>query len=296
MTPGEDRKPLAPRLLGFVKLLGPGDMAVAFAAAALSARLAAGWDVARAAACAFGLAAVVAGANVNDAWLHRDAYLRAWPFNPLAQRHVGATEARWLALVLAGVGLGLTVTAGIRASSAAFVLAAVLLAFNYFFFGAFLGHNFRAVVAAAGPMVYGWFGLGGTWRPLVVPALATGALAFAATAFADVGAREGAAAGGLRVLGATRGRAALAWAGGLAAAGAAAWGMPWGRPRGSTFYLTAVGTATAITLVYAVLNLRRREADIVLAASTAHLVKFILFLLMVAAYGETYPWSNGVVR
>ncbi|HUU55824.1 MAG TPA: UbiA family prenyltransferase [bacterium] len=273
---------------GFFRLARPADWALAFAGAALGARLAGSGfrpDVALGAAA---LATVIAGAFVNGDWLHRKTRVLANPSNPLAREWVRPGEAKWLGFILLAVGLAAAAYLGLRPFAAALLTAAFMLLINYFFDKAYFVRNAVAAAVVVVPVLYGWFWLARGAEAPVVAATAGGLMAIAASVFRDVENRRADEVVDRRTLAAAGGRLPVIVAGGFALAATAISVVPYRLEGYSRRYLALVAAVGGLMLFYTILSLRRREPDPLLAASTARMIKFLIFVFFIGTYWELY--------
>lgn len=266
----------------------PADWGLAFAGAALGARLAGGPVHVSVTLGASAIAAVIAGAFVNGDWLHRASRLLAQPRNPLAQGLVRPAEAKWLGFALLVAGLAATSLLGFRPFAAAFFTAALLLLFNYFLDRVFFARNFIAVAVVVLPLVYGWLWGGAAGDPPVVPAAAAALMAVAASVFRDVESRRADEMVGRKTLAASGSRLPVIVAGVAAAAATAIALTPYWLLGYSRRYLALVGAVGGLMIFYTVLNLRRPTPDTLFAASTARMFKFLIFVYFAGLYWETF--------
>ncbi|MEE9457017.1 MAG: UbiA family prenyltransferase [bacterium] len=275
-------------VLGFLRLVRPGDWGVAFAGASLGAWLAGGafrFDVALTAAA---VATVIAGAFVNGDWYHRRTRVLASPGNPIARGLVRPGEAKWLGFILLAAGLAAAAYLGLRTFAAAFFTAAIVLLFNYFFDKAYFARNVVAASVVALPVFYGWFVFGGAGEPPVVAVAVGGLVALSASVFRDVENRDGDEVVGRKTIAAAGGRFPVWVAGAFALAATAIAIVPYWVGEYSRRYLTFVAAVGGLMIFYTILNLRRPEPDPLLAGSTARMFKFLIFVFFVGTYWELF--------
>jgi 4-hydroxybenzoate polyprenyltransferase len=274
-------------LLASLRLMRPADWGLAFAGAALGARLAGGPVHVSVTLGASAIAAVIAGAFVNGDWLHRATRLLAKPHNPLAQGLVRPAEAKWLGFALLGLGLAAASLLGFRPFAAAFFTAALLLLFNYFLDRVFFARNVAAAAVVVLPVVYGWLWAGAAGDPPVVPAAAAALMAVAASVFRDVESWQADEMVGRKTLAASGDRLPVIVAGVAAASAAAIALTPYWLQAYSRRYLALVAAVGGLMVFYTVLNLRRPTPDPLFAASTARMLKFLIFVYFAGLYWET---------
>jgi len=271
---------------GFFRLVRPADWVLAFAGVALGARLAGiglGAEVVLGGAA---LATVIAGAFVNGDWLHRQTRVLACPGNPLAREWVRPGEAKWLGFILLALGLAGAAYLGLRSFAAALLTAAFMLLVNYFFDKTYFVRNVVAAVVVAVPLLYGWFWPGRDVEPPVVAATVAGLMAIVAGVFRDVESRRADEVVERKTLATAGGRLPVFAAGGFALTATVISLVPYWQERYSRRYLALVAAVGGLMLFYTILNLRRREPDPLLAASTARMVKFLIFVFFVGTYWE----------
>lgn len=274
-------------ILASLRLMRPADWGLAFAGAALGARLAGGPVHVSVTLGASAIAAVIAGTFVNGDWLHRATRLLAQPRNPLALGLVRPAEAKWLGFALLGVGLAAASLLGFRPFAAAFFTAALLLLFNYFLDRVFFARNVAAVAVAVLPVVYGWLWAGAATEAPVVPAAAAALIALAASVFRDVESRQADEMVGRKTLAASGGRLPVVVAGVAAASAATIALTPYWLLGYSRRYLALAAAVGGVMTFYTILNLRRPKPDPLFAASTARMFKFLIFVYFAGLYWET---------
>ncbi|MGD8717965.1 MAG: UbiA family prenyltransferase [Candidatus Zixiibacteriota bacterium] len=274
-------------VIGFLRLMRPADWAVAFAGAALGARLAGAPPAVSITPVAAAVAAVIAGAFVNGDWLHRRTRLLASPGNPIARGLVRPGEAKWLGFILMAVGLAGAAFFGLRTFAAALFTAAFILLVNYFFDKTYFMRNVLAAVVVIMPLTYGWLAAGGDAEPPVVAAVTAGLIAISASVFRDVETRRADEIVGRKTVASAGGRFPVIVAGAFALAAVVVSVIPYWTGDYSRRYVALVAAVGGLMLFYAVLNLRRREPDPLFAASTARMMKFLIFVYFAGVYWET---------
>lgn len=276
------------RFTGFARVAHIGDMALAFAGGALSARLVGLTSFATTIRGAAAAALVVGGALANDEWLRRQEYAKARPFNPLAQMFVKEGEARWFSIILLILGVALASTLGWRPGVAAFALGALLLSSNYFLVGLPLGANGRAALVAGLPVLFGAAGLGGGWGAVAAAAAGAALVGLGASLFAEVeGAEASAFVGRWTFGGIAGGKPALVLGGAAGVLGVACLAWPFRLGAYAPACWTALAAAAALMIIYTFLNMRRAEADASFAGSTARLFKILLAAALGARFVDT---------
>jgi 4-hydroxybenzoate polyprenyltransferase len=272
--------------LGFLRLVRPADWIVAFAGAGLGARFAGGSFRSGAALAAAAFATVIAGAFVNGDWYHRRTRVLASPGNPIARGLVRPGEAKWLGIILLAAGLAAAAYLGLRTFAAAFLTAAIVLLFNYFFDKTYFARNVVGASVVALPVFCGWFVFGGAADPPVVAAAVGGLVALSATVFRDVENHDADEVVGRKTIAASGGRFPVWVAGAFAFAATAIAVVPYTVGEYSRRYLTLSAAVGGLMIFYTILNLRRADPDPLLAGSTARMFKFLIFVFFFGTYME----------
>lgn len=227
---------------------------------------------------AVGTATALSGAFAFGAWLRREEGVLVHPRGPIATREVKAEDVKWWGLALIAVGIALAATATWLAALATAVVASLTVSYYFLRRHYFMFRNIFATLTVVLPGLAGLTATGVKEYNFIFPLTFAGAVRLAASFLEDVEMAHADAIVGVRTVAQSNHRrpAALTLVCLLLAAAvitAAAFSHLYDARR-----LGIISGAAGLMFTYGALNFRAGARDTPLAASTARMFKFLIFV------------------